>query len=374
MNYRRVFLIPVLVAWLMVETGFSAAQEVLSPGEFEHARLDRVLQFPRDHGAHPTFRTEWWYYTGHLWPVGEKPFTSHFGFQLTFFRSAIAPLRKDSQSDWRQIFFAHSAITDSKRKQYFHDRRYTRGGMGIAGAALDSLSLWNHTWSATGSGALQTLTFSVDGKKEESGYDVELIADGATGILLHGQRGFSKKGTCKTCASHYYSFPRLPLRGTVHYAGRTLSVEGVGWMDHEFMSSALEGYQVGWDWLSLIFRDKGELMIARVRSRTGDRDYLFGTYREGSTVHYLDQKDIIFEVLDTWKSAKSSARYPISQRIVVPSLKINEIIKPTFSDQEQFSEEDTENSYWEGAVVTDDNDAIGFLELTGYGEEIGGKL
>jgi predicted secreted hydrolase len=25
----------------------------------------KALQFPRDHGAHPGFRTEWWYITGH---------------------------------------------------------------------------------------------------------------------------------------------------------------------------------------------------------------------------------------------------------------------------------------------------------------------
>ena len=42
------------------------------------------ITLPRDHGAHPGFRTEWWYATGWLsTETGEK-----LGFQLTFFRTA----------------------------------------------------------------------------------------------------------------------------------------------------------------------------------------------------------------------------------------------------------------------------------------------
>jgi Predicted secreted hydrolase len=39
------------------------------------------LRFPRDFGAHPETRTEWWYLTGAL-DAGERT----WGFQITFFR------------------------------------------------------------------------------------------------------------------------------------------------------------------------------------------------------------------------------------------------------------------------------------------------
>ena len=49
-----------------------------------------VWEFPRDYHLHPDFKTEWWYITGHLFPE-ESPDTEPFGYQLTFFRSGLAP-------------------------------------------------------------------------------------------------------------------------------------------------------------------------------------------------------------------------------------------------------------------------------------------
>jgi len=35
-----------------------------TPGQFAVARPGAGFAFPRDHGAHPDFHTEWWYVTG----------------------------------------------------------------------------------------------------------------------------------------------------------------------------------------------------------------------------------------------------------------------------------------------------------------------
>ena len=52
--------------------------------------------FPTDHGAHPDFQTEWWYYTGNLGTLsGER-----YGFQLTFFRTQLA--EPGSEKMWPQ--------------------------------------------------------------------------------------------------------------------------------------------------------------------------------------------------------------------------------------------------------------------------------
>src|ERR1700733_7848320 len=83
-------------------------------GGFAQVLEPRVFEFPRDHGAHPEYRQEWWYVTGNLdSAAGER-----FGFELTFFRFALAPegvLRAGGvESAWRtgQIYMGHFAITD----------------------------------------------------------------------------------------------------------------------------------------------------------------------------------------------------------------------------------------------------------------------
>ena len=43
-----------------------AAMLLALGGDWEVARPDYRWSFPRDHWAHPAYRTEWWYFTGHL--------------------------------------------------------------------------------------------------------------------------------------------------------------------------------------------------------------------------------------------------------------------------------------------------------------------
>src|SRR5688572_13937088 len=67
-----------------------AVTDALGSGDlagFARALGPRPFSFPDDHGPHPDYRTEWWYYTGNL----ETAAGRHVGFQLTFFRTALAP-------------------------------------------------------------------------------------------------------------------------------------------------------------------------------------------------------------------------------------------------------------------------------------------
>jgi predicted secreted hydrolase len=70
-------------ASLAVSAAFGAADLA----GYARAFAPRPLVFPVDAGPHPDFRTEWWYYTGNV----ESADGRHFGFQLTFFRTALAP-------------------------------------------------------------------------------------------------------------------------------------------------------------------------------------------------------------------------------------------------------------------------------------------
>ena len=52
---------------------------------YARAMEPRPFVFPEDHGPHPDFRSEWWYFTGNL--EGEDG--ARYGFQFTFFRVGL---------------------------------------------------------------------------------------------------------------------------------------------------------------------------------------------------------------------------------------------------------------------------------------------
>ena len=110
---------------LLLLAAAPVANPVVTPG--------RSFAFPVDHGAHPDYRTEWWYVTGTVKADDGRD----LGFQITFFRvrtgvDAVNP----SAFAARQVMFAHVAVSDGRTGRLLHDSRAARAGMGIAGAAL----------------------------------------------------------------------------------------------------------------------------------------------------------------------------------------------------------------------------------------------
>ena len=97
------------------------------------------LEFPRDDGAHPEFRTEWWYITGWL--------DASAGFQITFFR-----LRREvdeanpSAFNPRQILVAHAALCEPKRGRALHEERAARAGLSLAEAATGRTDVRIDDW------------------------------------------------------------------------------------------------------------------------------------------------------------------------------------------------------------------------------------
>src|SRR5271155_3786940 len=66
--------------------------------------------FPRDHGAHPNFKTEWWYFTGNL----EDEAHRKFGYQFTLFRQGVQFTPAQTHSHWaaRDFYFGHFTVSD----------------------------------------------------------------------------------------------------------------------------------------------------------------------------------------------------------------------------------------------------------------------
>ena len=231
---------------------------------FEMPRPGRVWSFPRDHGAHPEYKTEWWYYVGHLKAASGES----FGYQLTFFRVALRKPDPQARSAWslHTVYFAHLALTDAARRTFFFREKAGRGALGLSGAAAGTMKVWIDDWRAE----LQGEEFHL--QAQDGGLGLDLVLKPLKPPALHGQGGYSRKSATSDAASYYYSLPRLDTRGTITVDGRQLAVTGESWMDHEFFTSAMAPNLSGWDWFSLQLADGWEVMLYLLRHKDGSVD------------------------------------------------------------------------------------------------------
>ena len=340
---------------------------------FAYALEPMKLQFPRDHGAHPEYQIEWWYYTGNLHTDDGKA----FGYQLTFFRFALTPQMPERTSHLatNQIYMAHFALTDAANGDYFCFERRSRGAGGLAGATGDPIyKVWLEDWSATEAepGVIHLYAASAsDFIEADPQVGLSLNLQQTRPPILHGDRGLSQKGPEPGNATYYYSLVGLETAGEITINGKTVAVSGISWMDHEFGTSFLgEGF-VGWDWFSLQLENGTALMLYCLR---GSAQLCDPQTFEGTLVYPNSQqlcigtKDFTLTPTRQWRSSESGATYPSGWDITFPELKITLRVEPLIPNQE-FRASFT---YWEGAVRVCgqiDGAAVegqGYVELTGY--------
>jgi predicted secreted hydrolase len=341
--------------------------------QFEAAVPGKIFEFPRDHGKHPEFQTEWWYFTGNLVSKDQRA----WGFQLTFFRRGLARNQQDRRSAWtvRDLYPAHFAITDVKDGRFSHGELLVREGPGLAEASADSLSVRVKDWSAE----MRDGEIHLRARKGKSALDLRLKP--AKPLVLHGEAGFSRKGDREDQASYYYSFTRLKASGTLVFDGISHGVRGTAWMDHEFGSAIVKEDQSGWDWFSIQMDDGTELMVFYMRRKNGRPERTFGTFvgTDGRAVDLVGSR-IDVSAIGTWKSPRTKTIYPSGWSMKIPRLGINLRVTPLIKDQELISEGSTGIVYWEGAVRVDGSrgkkkvSGRGYVELTGYAHSMSGRL
>jgi predicted secreted hydrolase len=330
---------------------------------YARAVAPRAFSFPADHGPHPHFRSEWWYFTGNLLDGEDR----RFGYQWTLFRFALRPRANERRSAWatHQIYMAHLAVTDVRDGRFIARERLTRGALDLAGAQASAVSLWIEDWRATRAQASGQWRLQA----RDDGVALDLHLTPVKPVVLQGDAGLSRKGAAPGNASYYYSLPRLATRGTVTLHGKSFPVQGESWLDREWSTSALEQGQIGWDWFGLQFDDRTELMVYRMRRRDGGVDpHSSGTFiDQAGQSRTLRPDEVALRVLDDWQSP-GGGRYPARWQLSVRPLGLTLEVRPVLADQRL----DLSVVYWEGAVTVSGErhgaplTGRGYVELTGY--------
>ncbi|MGZ8301622.1 MAG: lipocalin-like domain-containing protein [Telluria sp.] len=332
-----------------------------APPQFAPVTPGRALAFPGDYGAHPDFKTEWWYVTGWLKTADGKP----LGFQVTFFRSRTEhdPANPSAFAP-KQLIIGHAAVSDPALGKLAHDQRSAREGFGLAYAKTGTTDLklgdWRMARAADGS-------YAVTIKTGQVALDLRLAP--SQPVLVQGDRGYSRKGPEARHASYYYSEPQLKVSGTVgHAKAAPRAVVGSAWLDHEWSSEALDPAADGWDWLGASLDDGSALMAFQIRSKRGGKLWGHAVLRDAAgKVTQYPPGQVSFTPQARWKSPRTNAVYPVATTLVTGGTRWQ--IKPLQEDQELDSRQSTGAVYWEGAVSIS-RDGVpaghGYLELTGY--------
>lgn len=327
------------------------AYPVVTPG--------RSFAFPADHGAHPDYRTEWWYVTGLVADNVGRP----LGFQITFFRTR-PPVNPSNPSAFaaKQVLFAHVALSDPATGKIVHDDRAARAGFGLAGAKSGDADINIRDWR---------LVRQTDGRFTTQiaarGFVLKLEFVPTQGVILQGNRGYSRKGPDPAEASYYYSLPQMRVVGSIAQGKSLRSVQGKAWLDREWSTNYLNPAAVGWDWTGLNFNDGSALMAFRIRRHDGSTLWAGGSFRRATGLAInLASGDVTLTPTRRWKSAKTGAIYPIAQLLTIrlPEGRRSFALTPIMADQELDARRSGLPIYWEGAVTTDGGS--GYLELTGY--------
>ena len=346
-----------------------AVTALLRDGEhnegFERVLGPRPFEFPRDHAAHPGFRHEWWYVTGHLADDARL----EYGFQVTFFRYALTPRAPASPSHWRSrdIVLAHFALTDPQAGRFHHATRRARAALDLAGADEDVPRVWIRDWLLALDGQ-DARRWRLHAEARDHALDLTLSA--VKPVVLQGDRGYSRKSDAAGNASHYYSVPRLSVAGSARVGVKTQPVQGEAWLDREWGTSALGATQRGWDWFALQLDDGRELTFYRLRDLAGNSDphsrgLLIDT---GGAAAALGADAVTLEPRRWWRSPRTGIDYPVDWRVRIPSAGLELELRARV-DAQEWTEE---LRYWEGQVEVRGRDGgtaitgLGYLEMTGY--------
>lgn len=339
-----------------VQPSLSVPELLNGPGGFTDPTAGRTFQFPQDHGPHPDFRSEWWYFTGNL---------QDFGYELTLFRQATespveALIPRTSQWASKSSMMGHFAITDVGQQQFHRFERLSRVALGLAGSSSGPTLAWVEDWKIDLQGPGK---FRVRAAQENCALDLSL--ESLKAPVLQGQDGYSRKGQLPEESSYYYSLTRLRTTGVVTVPAGPQQVQGTSWMDREWSTRPLGPDLAGWDWFALQLDNGCELMFYQLRDKAGRSSrWSAGSWvDEHGKVTRLSRDQLELAVVEQWKSPVDGSLYPAAWKLRVIPVGVELKVVPRVADQEMTGAV----RYWEGAVeVSGGANGRGYVELVGY--------
>ena len=353
---------------------------------FARATKIREFEFPRDHSAHPGYRSEWWYLTcplrtterGSANEGGNAGGFAEYGVQFTLFRQGLLPIEARSESEmdagWRsgQIYMAHAALTSVADAVHLEDSRFARGHPRLAGTSAEPFAVWLEDWrfaeASDSRWAPEQEVFELNVAARNFSFALRLMA--LKPLVLQGDRGLSYKGSRE--ASYYYSLPRLAVTGHVAASpADQRAVTGTCWFDREWSTSVLAEGLAGWDWFALQFDDQTELMLFQLRGADGESPADGqGKYarRQGKAVGRdgratsIQPAELEFEPQRYWRD-ETGIDWPVQWHVTVAGRRLR--VQAALDDQRMRES----LAYWEGLVWVYEGDirvGQGYLEMTGY--------
>ena len=327
------------------------------------------FDFPTDYGAHPDFKTEWWYFTGNLLSDESR----RFGYEFTLFRSALRPPDSlSSESDWstNQLYMGHFSLADPETGTFHAFERFSRGAAGLAGAESPPFLIWLEDWTMESTASYPSSLFPLRLQVAEEGVAIDLTLEAVKPMVLQGERGWDPKGEGNGNASYYFSFTRIHTEGSVSLPSGTFYVSGSSWKDHEWSTSALGEDEVGWDWFALQLDDGREIMFYQLRRENGSQSPFTGgtLINADGTYRHITREEMDLQVEGQWESPVSGAVYPSGWTLTMTGEDLTMSITPVMPNQEL----NVSVRYFEGAITVEGTSkgepvtGVGYVELTGY--------
>ncbi len=318
------------------------------------------VTLPKDLYVRNGYRTQWWYFSGHLYDAHGR----EFGYELTFFIAGVQKRKYKSKFGVDTIYLSHFAISDIEGKKFYHSSNADSGAYSFAGADSAKLHVWIDKDGLEGN--LKRMHITAHANKS----DLDLVLLPRKPFVLNGDRGYSRKSEeSPLIASLYVSCTDLETTGTLKLGTILFPVTGKSWFDREISSQGLAKNEVGWDWFAVQLDDGQEIMLYVIRKKDGSLDrYSSGTLvdTEGNFRH-LEKGDYRIEVIRSYSSEKTNIRYPSKWEITIPREKMRLVVTPLMEDQEFTGGLMRGNSYWEGTCKVEGSaQGRAYVELTGY--------
>jgi len=300
------------------------------------------VHFPEDEGAHPEMLTEWWY--GNFALTDSKG--GEYGAMVTY----------GNPGGIRIL-----SISDLEAKHFYHEVSFSTPD--YARGILDLRWGSNDRWFRTNP---DSLSYRLDSYGTEIVINLDLNSEKPP--LLVGGEGLIK---WPFGSSYYYSLTRLRVKGQIKVSGEAIDVEGIGWMDHQWMNFVPAMVERSYEWLSVQLDNDTEVVLWQVINpdESIESRHLTMMLSDNSVYH---TQDLALEKTDTWVSPETGREYGIQWRVREETHDLDLVIKARYPEQEiQMSEAlGFTHALWEGRTTALGHLASKAVSGTGYAELI----